>query len=63
LEVYYQAGTKAYYYVNGSLVSTITTTLPTGTTDADFLFKARILNAVAESKVVEISGVRVLQVA
>ena len=61
LMVEYTPGTKADFYINGTYIDTITGYLPSGTTDAHYLFRASIYNTAAEVKYLIIYDVRVFQ--
>lgn len=54
LEAVYKSNTKVDYYVNGVLTITVTTTLPTGTTNANRIFQAYLTSS---------GGVQTLRVA
>jgi len=48
-EIRFTAGTKIEFYIDGTLLDSITTNLPSGTTDADYLLAAAIYSAATDT--------------
>lgn len=61
LEARWTAGTDAEFFVDGTSQGTVSSNLPTGTTDADVLFNAMVENDTASDRDIELGEVRVVQ--
>jgi len=61
LEAIFDPGVDCKFYMSGALQATLDTNLPSGSTDAEYLFYGWVENSVAASRKIEISEIKVLQ--